>query len=347
MATHRGPCPRRAAAAGQSAAGRAGGVGGGGGADAGEGPGRAAADAEGGGGGAGAVREGGGQAGRAPGTAAGRSTGRVAADAGDGRGPAAKPAARTRSWWPVAVAAGLLLAVGGVAAGIVMWVKVPGGVVRLEVDPPDAKVEVVDGKITVSRPGDAEPWRIELAGEKGQLKISKAGFVVQTREVTLSEKGTTIKVSLQSTPNVPPAALRNSRSQYRRPRPRANCRSCSVPKFAVNRTPGKWKEMPMCTLPRANTIRYFSATRNGPITHSPSRPNSPTAKRGLPSLCAAKSTATPGFSRSARTTRFSSHWCIGPTEFTMGGAATLPLMVPSKAIAGTISGSKSVPTRRS
>src|SRR5207248_155930 len=68
--------------------------------------------------------------------------------------------AHSRRWLiPAAVAAGLLLAVGGVVAAVVLWLKVPGGVVMVEVEPPDAKVEVVDGKITVSRPGDAEPWR--------------------------------------------------------------------------------------------------------------------------------------------------------------------------------------------
>jgi hypothetical protein len=120
--------------------------------------------------------------------------------------PTSRPASgpNNRRWFiPSAVAAGLLLAVG-VVAGVIMWVKVPGGVVRLEVEPADAKVEVVDGKITVSRAGDAEPWRIEMAGEKGQLKISKAGFVVQTRDVTLGEKGQTIRVELK--PDSPPVA---------------------------------------------------------------------------------------------------------------------------------------------
>jgi predicted Ser/Thr protein kinase len=110
--------------------------------------------------------------------------------------PATRPAAKRRPWVPAAIVAGLLLAVGGVAAGIVLWLKVPGGVVRLEVDPPDAKVEVAEGKISVSRPGDGEPWKIGLAAEKGTLRISKAGFEVQTREVTLSDKGQTLKVSL-------------------------------------------------------------------------------------------------------------------------------------------------------
>jgi hypothetical protein len=94
-----------------------------------------------------------------------------------------------------------------VIAATVMWLKVPGGMVKLEVEPPDAKVEVVDGKITVSRPGDAEPWRIEMAGDKGVLKISKAGFVIETREVTLGEKGQTIRVELQPEKPPVPAAV--------------------------------------------------------------------------------------------------------------------------------------------
>jgi Protein kinase domain/Putative zinc-finger len=98
-----------------------------------------------------------------------------------------------RPW--VAVASVLLL--GAVGAAILLTLRTKVGVVTLEVDPPDAKVEVTDGRITVSRPGDDDPWRIELAGETGRLTISKAGFEVKTQQVTLNQKGTTIAVKLE------------------------------------------------------------------------------------------------------------------------------------------------------
>jgi hypothetical protein len=112
-----------------------------------------------------------------------------------------------RYWWAgwSAIVAGLVLAAA--IAGIVLTWKTTAGVVTLVVEPADAKVEVSEGAITIKPHGDGEPWRIELAGEKGKLKISKAGFEVTTRDVTVRDKGTTLAVKLE--PAVPGTAAQD------------------------------------------------------------------------------------------------------------------------------------------
>jgi hypothetical protein len=102
----------------------------------------------------------------------------------------------------VAVAAGVLL-LGVTAARIVLTWKTPDGVVTVQVDPPDAMVEVTEGAITVRPKGAAEPYTITVAKGGGKLRVSKAGFVVQSREVTLNDKGQTLTVALK--PVEPPA----------------------------------------------------------------------------------------------------------------------------------------------
>ena len=70
----------------------------------------------------------------------------------------------------------------------------PDGVVHLQVDPPDAKIEVAEGAITVRPRGEDEPYTITVPKGGGKLRISKAGFTAETSDVTLRDKGTTIIV---------------------------------------------------------------------------------------------------------------------------------------------------------
>jgi hypothetical protein len=139
-------------------------------------------------------------------------------------GPFAKPASKappagpTRSWaggpspspprprWriPVAVAAGLV-AVGLAVGAIVMSIKTPDGIVCLEITPPDATVEVAEGTITVRHKDDHEPYEITVPKGGGKLRISKAGFQITTREVTLNDQGKTISVSLEPLSVMQPA----------------------------------------------------------------------------------------------------------------------------------------------
>jgi predicted Ser/Thr protein kinase len=167
-----------------------------------------------------------------------------------------RPVGRRGRWLPLAAVAATLLT-GGLLAGIVLTLKTKDGVVTLQVDPPDAKVEAVDGKITVSRPGDADPWRIELAGEKGQLKISKAGFEVTTRDVTLSEKGTTIRVELR--PEAPVATVTPTDNVAPTPLPdtaSAKPELIAVWKHEVFER-NKW-------MPRSDVLQYSNGKLNGP-----------------------------------------------------------------------------------
>jgi tRNA A-37 threonylcarbamoyl transferase component Bud32 len=112
------------------------------------------------------------------------------------------PAARRpRGLVLVTVAAAALVA-GVLLAGIVLTLKTKDGIVTLAVDPPDAKVEVAEGSITVRPRGDNEPYTIKVAEGGGKLRISKAGFEVTSKEVTLSDKGQRLTVTL--TPSKPP-----------------------------------------------------------------------------------------------------------------------------------------------
>jgi serine/threonine protein kinase len=124
----------------------------------------------------------------------------------------APPAGVTRSWpggpaprpprrhWLIPTALAVLVAGGLAAAVIVMSIKTPDGIVRLEITPPDAKVEVAEGAILVRPKGDNEPYEITVSKGGGRLRISKAGFEITTREVTLNDKGKTITISLEPLP---------------------------------------------------------------------------------------------------------------------------------------------------
>jgi hypothetical protein len=115
--------------------------------------------------------------------------------------PASRPVTRRRWLIPTAVAAGVFF-IASAWAAIVLFVKTPDGIVTVQIDPPDAKVEVAEGAVTIRPRGENEPFTITVAKGGGKLRISKAGFEVLTKEVTLSDKGTTIKAKLEPVPVV-------------------------------------------------------------------------------------------------------------------------------------------------
>ncbi|HTK76365.1 MAG TPA: family 16 glycoside hydrolase, partial [Gemmataceae bacterium] len=104
------------------------------------------------------------------------------------------------AWFVPVVAATGLLAVAAVVAGIVLTFKTKDGLVTLELDPSDAHVDVIEGKLTVKWAGDKDPYTIAVADGGGKLRISKAGFEVKTQEVTLRDKGGRLRVTLDPLP---------------------------------------------------------------------------------------------------------------------------------------------------
>jgi serine/threonine protein kinase len=105
----------------------------------------------------------------------------------------------------IAVACGVVvLLLGAVLLGGVLfrWTT-RDGVVLLEIDPPDAEVSVDGRQVRVKLPGDQKPIRIEVPEGKRQLKVTRGGFKVYAREVTVQAgQAETIKVTL--VPDAPP-----------------------------------------------------------------------------------------------------------------------------------------------
>src|SRR5262249_37664165 len=65
-------------------------------------------------------------------------------------------------------------------------------------------VEGEDGKITVTPKGDSEPWTITVMEGGAKLRISKEGFEVKSKEVTLNDKGKTLTARLEPVGTPPP-----------------------------------------------------------------------------------------------------------------------------------------------
>jgi tRNA A-37 threonylcarbamoyl transferase component Bud32 len=121
----------------------------------------------------------------------------------EGNDKAPSRVARTRNGWLLggAVAVALLAVAAGMGllAQLVFKVRTPDGTVVLELDPADAEVTVDGRQIKVNLAGDQEPIQIELPQGKHELKVTKGGFQVFSRELTLQAgKNERIKVSLVS-----------------------------------------------------------------------------------------------------------------------------------------------------
>ncbi len=125
----------------------------------------------------------------------------------------------TLAWWnrtPVLAGAGTALLLLALLAGIILKWKVatPKGeaVVVLEIDQSNAEIQVDGKKVTVNVPGDNKPVEIQWKPGRHQLRVSKDGFEVVSREiewktgisVPIKVNLEPVKVEVRKTPPPPP-----------------------------------------------------------------------------------------------------------------------------------------------
>src|SRR5262249_1921965 len=131
------------------------------------------------------------------------------------RGPApkirkGKPKSASLVWWnDRRVQTG-----GGAAAGLIVLaasvisLQTKHGTLTIEVDQPDALVQVLDaeGKVEVSQKGDSGTVTISVDPGKHRLKVEKDGFSVFGQEFEMEKNGKkTITAKLVPVPDVTPA----------------------------------------------------------------------------------------------------------------------------------------------
>ncbi len=97
------------------------------------------------------------------------------------------------------VGVGLIgLLVAGIALAVVLRLRTPEGTLVVELNQPDAQVEIDGKKFKITTPGEREP--IEFQVEEGQhtLRVTKGGFVSHTESFAVTRLGkTTVRVELQ------------------------------------------------------------------------------------------------------------------------------------------------------
>jgi serine/threonine protein kinase len=104
----------------------------------------------------------------------------------------------TRHVWRLAVAGAAAIVL---AAGIVLSLKTPDGLLVLEIDQADAEVSVDDGKIVVRSKGEREPLEIKVKPGEHNLEVRKGDFVAYSNRVMVrSGKNASISVSLSKPP---------------------------------------------------------------------------------------------------------------------------------------------------
>jgi len=108
---------------------------------------------------------------------------------------AAKPTsvpARRVSKRAVLIGAGVLSAVFLLAAIIIVTMRTKDGTLIVEVDQPDATVQVLDaeGKVEISQQGGAGKVTISVDPGKHRLKVEKDGFTVFGQEFEMEKRGT-------------------------------------------------------------------------------------------------------------------------------------------------------------
>ena len=100
----------------------------------------------------------------------------------------------------------ILAAVGGALAGlailafVIFRMQTKDGTLVVEVNEPDATVQVLDadGKVEISQPGGKEPINISVDPGKHLLKVAKEGFQFFAKDFTMESGGTaTIKATLE------------------------------------------------------------------------------------------------------------------------------------------------------
>ena len=99
----------------------------------------------------------------------------------------------------LAIAGGGLLALI-VLAGVLLMIRTKNGTLVVEIDQPDAVVEVLDehGGVEIKRPGEKGTVSISVDPGKHRLKIEKNGFVVYGQDFVMESGGTqSIKATLE------------------------------------------------------------------------------------------------------------------------------------------------------
>jgi protein involved in polysaccharide export with SLBB domain len=121
---------------------------------------------------------------------------------------------RRRVAWTAGLAGALLLTWLWLS-GIIVKLTTDGGTLEVEVNQPDALVQVLDqeNRVEISRPGGAGKLTITVDAGEHRLRVQKEGFRLFTRDFTIEEDGKTIihahLVSHARTTPVSPVALQN------------------------------------------------------------------------------------------------------------------------------------------
>ncbi len=117
-------------------------------------------------------------------------------DAMDGRSSGKK------FWlWGVAGAVALLLVAVAIVLGVILRIETPAGTLVVEVNEPNAEVQVDDGKVSITTPNDGQPVEVEVDEGRHTLKVSKGGFETFTKEFVIRAKDTeVVAVTLEPSP---------------------------------------------------------------------------------------------------------------------------------------------------
>ena len=111
---------------------------------------------------------------------------------------------RVSSGWEKLVGAAFLgIGLLALLFGVVFKIQTPAGRVVVEVDQPNAVVEVDDGKIRITTEDIGHPVEFEIDDGKHTLHVSKDGFKSETREFSIESQGERV-LHVELRPEVPP-----------------------------------------------------------------------------------------------------------------------------------------------
>lgn len=99
-----------------------------------------------------------------------------------------KASSKGKVWRWAAGAVGLAL-VTWLFLSVVFKVRTPEGTLVVEVNEPAAEVQIDDGKVTLTTPGEGQSVEIEVDAGTHLLKVRKGGFETFTKEFTIRAKG--------------------------------------------------------------------------------------------------------------------------------------------------------------
>ena len=105
---------------------------------------------------------------------------------------------------PSAIAVGVAFL--ALLLGVVLRFSTSEGTLIVEVNQPDATVEVDGGKFTITTPDSQEAVEFQVEEGKHTLRVTKGGFQSFTKEFSISSRGKeTIRVELQASTEKPAA----------------------------------------------------------------------------------------------------------------------------------------------